>query len=112
MSDIIKNLEWAIDTIREQVLFGLDELGGAKARERRAKGVMLDACKEIKTLEEKLKALANIVEDFILEDTHLHGCAFKNFGHDYDCHCMDRNYYNRDDVMSRAKEAFEKIKEK
>ena len=50
--DTISKLEWAINTIRDQLLFGRDELGAARARELRAKGVMIDAIKDI----EKLKA--------------------------------------------------------
>jgi hypothetical protein len=61
--DTILKLEWAIDTIREQLLFGRDELGAAKARELRAKGVMIDACKEFKELEEKLKVAEKSFED-------------------------------------------------
>lgn len=49
--DTVSNLEWAISTIREQLMFGLDELNAAKSRERRAKGVMLAAVKEIQSLE-------------------------------------------------------------
>lgn len=39
----IKNIEWAIETIREQYTLGLDELAAAKFRERRAEGVLIDA---------------------------------------------------------------------
>jgi hypothetical protein len=50
--DTLETLEWAINTIRDKVMFGRDELGAALARESRAKGAMLDAKKEI----EKLRA--------------------------------------------------------
>lgn len=53
-NNMLSKLDWAINTIRDQLLFGRDELGGAKARELRAKGVMLDAAKYIKELESKL----------------------------------------------------------
>jgi hypothetical protein len=39
--DIIMHLNWAINTIRDKVMFGRDELGAALAREMRSKGVML-----------------------------------------------------------------------
>ena len=65
--DIISKLEWAIDTIRDQLLFGRDELGAAKARELRAKGVMLDTVKEVKLLQSQneiyRKALEKISND-------------------------------------------------
>lgn len=52
--NMLSKLDWAINTIRDQLLFGRDEIGGARARELRAKGVMLDAVKYIKELEERL----------------------------------------------------------
>ena len=47
MSEFLDQIEWAINTIRDQVQFGLDPLSAAKARERRAKGVLLNCKKEI-----------------------------------------------------------------
>jgi len=61
--DTVSKLEWAIDTIREQLLFGRDELGAAKARELRAKGVMMDAIEEYKKLEEKIMSLELKLKD-------------------------------------------------
>ena len=50
------------------------------------------------------------LEDVVLEREHMHGCEFINFGPDHECKCMDRSYYNRDDVLDRAKKALEKLK--
>jgi glutaredoxin 2 len=47
----LEKLQWAIDTIRNQEMFGRDELGASLAREKRAKGVMLDT---IKFIEEQM----------------------------------------------------------
>ena len=58
---MIAKLEWAIDTIREQVMFGMDDLGAAKSRERRAKGVMIDACEYIKDLEAQIKKAESVI---------------------------------------------------
>jgi hypothetical protein len=55
-SDIIIHLNWAINTIRDKVMFGRDELGAALAREMRAKGVMIDAVKYIEELHEEQQA--------------------------------------------------------
>lgn len=57
MSGILKNIEWACDTIRNREKFGLDELNAARARERRAKGVLLDAKIEIENLQKQIEAL-------------------------------------------------------
>ena len=50
----IEILNWAIDTIRERVMFGRDELDASRARESRAKGAMIDAVEEIERLTESL----------------------------------------------------------
>lgn len=50
MRDIIKSIEWAVDTIRCKERFGLSELQAAYNRERRAKGVLRDCKKEIEKL--------------------------------------------------------------
>jgi hypothetical protein len=57
MTDVIQHLNWAIDTIRDQLKFGRDELGAAKAREMRAKGAMLAAVKELQKKDETIAAL-------------------------------------------------------
>lgn len=68
--EITEHLNWAINTIRDKVMFGRDELGAALARETRAKGVMIDAVKYIQTLEKEiifyrhqLEYAAKILED-------------------------------------------------
>lgn len=62
-NNILSSLDWAINTIRDQILFGLDELGAAKARELRAKGVMIDTVEYIKELENSLKAMIELNEN-------------------------------------------------
>lgn len=54
MSDILDTIEWAINTIRNKERFGLDDYGAALARERRAKGVLIDAKEEIARLQKLL----------------------------------------------------------
>lgn len=46
-NELLENIDWAVDTIRNQDKFGLDELEACKARERRAKGVLIDVKKHI-----------------------------------------------------------------
>ena len=50
-----ETLLWAVNTIRDKVMFGRDELGASRAREMRAKGAMLDAIEEIDKLEKQLR---------------------------------------------------------
>jgi len=54
--EIIKSIDWAIDTIRNQIKFGLTDnpLASAKRREARAKGVLLDCKREIQSLKDQL----------------------------------------------------------
>ena len=54
---VIEHIDWAIETIRERVMFGLDALSAALSRERRAKGALLEAKKHIIELE---KEIANL----------------------------------------------------
>lgn len=62
-------------------------------------------------LEKKLEIAVEALEDFVLEDDHLPACVYKNgFGYAYECKCMDRNYYNKDAVMIRARQALAAIK--
>ena len=56
-NDILSSLDWAINTIRDRVMFGRDELGASKARELRANGVMIDAVKEIKKRDEAIEVM-------------------------------------------------------
>ena len=51
---ILDTIEWALETKREQLLFGLDPLSAALARERRLFAVLLD-CKE--ALQQKDKVI-------------------------------------------------------
>jgi len=68
VSDIIEHLEWAIETIRNKSMFGLNELGAARARESRAKGAMIKAVKEITKLKEALREAAEVVGFYAEED--------------------------------------------
>lgn len=51
MEDLQIKIMWAINTIRDQLQFGLDPLSAAKARERRAKGVLLDCHKKLESFQ-------------------------------------------------------------
>lgn len=55
MSDILEKIEWALETKREKLMFGLDELNAALSRERRLFGVLLECKKEIERLNELIK---------------------------------------------------------
>jgi hypothetical protein len=68
-NDTLETLEWAINTIRDKVMFGRDELGAALARESRAKGAMLDAKKEIEKLRAALLFAYIESYDICWEDT-------------------------------------------
>jgi len=73
--DIVKTLNWAIDTIRDKQMFGQDELGAALSRERRAKGAMIGAVKEIESLKSALLEVARINDehhDFFSKGDNLH----------------------------------------
>lgn len=62
-NDILSSLDWAINTIRDRVMFGRDELGASKARELRAKGVMIDAVEEIKKRDEAIEVMRDALID-------------------------------------------------
>lgn len=62
-------------------------------------------------LKEDKKKLRDGLEDFILEDAHMVDCRYTRYGSEYDCKCMDRNYYNRDSVMDRARQVLKEIGE-
>ncbi|NBX97518.1 hypothetical protein EBQ81_01460 [bacterium] len=63
--DIIMHLNWAINTIRDKVMFGRDELGASLAREARAKGVMIDAIKYIEELHEVIESYRKRDEEYL-----------------------------------------------
>ena len=50
--EIINLINWAVNTIRDKEKFGRDELSASRARELRAKGVLLDCKKYILNDEE------------------------------------------------------------
>lgn len=51
--NILDSIDWAVDTIRSKLDFGLDALTAADHRERRAKQVLLECKKEITRLRAK-----------------------------------------------------------
>ena len=53
---LLDKLEWAHHTINEQLRFGLPEEQAIKARERRVKGVLVDAIAEVRRLQGELTA--------------------------------------------------------
>jgi len=73
--------------------------------------VFLDSVKD--KSEDKFVAFLNLqkaAEDLILEDQHMSGCKYENFGSEYVCQCMDRRWFNRDDCMDRLAAALEATK--
>lgn len=60
---ILNTIEWAIDTVRDQLMFGLDPLSAAKSRERRAKGVLLDCKQKFKSIDEELSTIIKYYKD-------------------------------------------------
>ena len=48
--------------------------------------------------------LMKALEDFVLEQDHLSGCV-----DDSQCQCMDREYYNKESCIDRAKKALCKM---
>lgn len=63
MKDILSKIDWAIDTIRDQLKFGLSDLDAVLSRERRAKGVLIEAKEEITALKEELKRERSCVDE-------------------------------------------------
>lgn len=65
----------------------------------------------LREAEAKEKKLRDALEDFILEDEHMDDCKYTIIGSEDDCKCMNRNYYNRDSVMDRARQVLKEIGE-
>ena len=57
-NEVIDDIYWVINTISERESFGLDPLNAALARERRARGVLIDCKGEIRRLQNKIKELS------------------------------------------------------
>lgn len=59
MSDILESIDWAKNTIKDRLMFGMEDapLQAAYSRERRASGVLLKCRKEITHLTERVKEL-------------------------------------------------------
>jgi predicted RNase H-like nuclease (RuvC/YqgF family) len=65
-----------------------------------------------KKLQAENKKLREALEDFILESEHEPSCKYTEaFGFREDCKCMDRRYYNRDECITRAREALKEVGE-
>lgn len=71
-----EKLEWALMTIREKLEFGQGEIQGMRSRERRCRGVLIDAVQELPIIERNLataeervknleRELAGMRKDFI-----------------------------------------------
>ena len=58
-----ESLEWALNTIRDKLQFGLDESQAIVCRERRIKGVLIDALEEVKEMEEELEKYRGVNEN-------------------------------------------------
>ncbi len=70
--DTLEAIDWACDTIRNRLQFGMgDSKEAAYSREKRAKGVLMDCKKEIEELSEAVKKIAlfkatgSVHEDFL-----------------------------------------------
>ena len=57
--EILKSIEWAVNTIREKLMFGMHEapLSAAFAREMRAKGVLIKCSNIIREQQAKIDEL-------------------------------------------------------
>lgn len=53
----VEILSWAINTIRDQLMFGLPELQASRSRERRAKGAMIGARRYIVNIENYIESI-------------------------------------------------------
>ena len=53
----LEKLEWAYHTVKEQLKFGLPEEEAIKRREARIRGVLKDAIKEVRELEQENQIL-------------------------------------------------------
>ena len=53
----VELLEWGYYTIKDQLQFGLPEEQAIRARERRVSGVLKDAIKQVKAMEEEIAEL-------------------------------------------------------
>lgn len=62
MSDILEAIEWARNTIKDRLKFGLDDLNAARSRERRASGVLISCKHEIIRLQGQVGILKECVE--------------------------------------------------
>jgi hypothetical protein len=69
MSEIIKSIEWARNTIQDRLMFGMEDapLQAAYAREKRASGVLLDCKNEILFLKKEYQKLKTALEVAINE---------------------------------------------
>lgn len=56
MSEIIENIDWAVNTINSRLMFGMEDapLQAAYSREGRAKGTLIECKQEIKNLRKLL----------------------------------------------------------
>jgi hypothetical protein len=61
--DILSKIEWALETKRQKLTFGLDEKDAVYARERRLFGVLLDCKKEITSLKAELEKARELITD-------------------------------------------------
>lgn len=59
MSNISEKLEWALMTLKDKLTFGMDESQAVYRREARVRGVLVDAVKEVKRLEERCSTVVN-----------------------------------------------------
>lgn len=63
IEEMLETIEWGLDTSRNKLMFGLDELNAAKSRERRLKGILLDCKNSFKELEQQLKQKDELIRE-------------------------------------------------
>jgi len=95
--NLLKKIDWAVDTIRDQLMFGRDALGAAKSRELRAKGVLLDCKEDFTSLQSELNTIIKYYKD-TYKDTEWDMCC-----NGFECGCMgkpiDPEYYIYESLM-------------
>lgn len=64
MSEILEQIEWARNTIKDRVMFGMDGLQAAYSRERRANGTLLSCKQEILKLRCRLTESEGKLKEF------------------------------------------------
>ena len=62
LNDVIEHLEWAIQTSKSEVTFGMGKDASARAREIRLRGSAREASKLLKKIRNDLKENGHVIE--------------------------------------------------